>query len=255
MPIISRKHRYLFLMAPRTGCTAVGEGALVPHVDGEHFPDQDVFDEKGQLVVDRKHATLGQLLDQGLLSTKEADGLFKFSTVRNPFDALVTRYVRLRTSWRDMLDDPDAFVHKQPGMIRDINRAGDNSFEDWVELRYRVRTLKHRLRHPLNPYAGPRHMYQAYIRGSDFLMRYEHLQEDFAEALRRIGFPRRVEVPQLNTTKAKKDDYRRYYTPKTRAIVERVFALDLERFGYEFDPSPRMSEGREWGPLPAKESG
>jgi hypothetical protein len=43
-----------------------------------------------------------------------------------------------------------------------------------------------------------------------------------------------IESPKLNVTNEKERDYRSYYTPKARAIVERIYAPDLERFGYSF---------------------
>src|ERR671925_145410 len=131
MPILSTKHSYLFLMAPATACTAVGEGVLIPSLDGSYFPAHSVVDDAGGIVLRSKHATVSDLKRSGLLSDGQADTLFKFTTVRNPFDALVTRYVRLRTVWRRELSDPDARIHRLPGMAERIRLAWESpTFSD-----------------------------------------------------------------------------------------------------------------------------
>lgn len=76
-------------------------------------------------------------------------------------------------------------------------------------------------------------MYEAYITSADYVMRFERLQEDFNEVLHRLG-EEPIEIPRLNVTQGRDDDYRTLFSPRTRKIVESVFAPDLERFWYEF---------------------
>jgi Sulfotransferase family len=235
MPILSTERSYLFLMAPGTACTAVGEGVLIPHLGGVYFPDRPIVDSVGSVVVGTKHATLGELFRHSLLSEAESAGLFKFTTVRNPFDSLVTRYIRFRTKWKSLIGDPDSFVNRKPTMHERIRIASKApTFGEWVEQRLRRRGLRLRLRDPLSPYGRPRHLYQRYLDGADFVMRYESLQQDFDRVLDRLGVGTSFEIPRVNITETREPDYRRYYTPRARAIVERVFAPDLERFGYTF---------------------
>jgi hypothetical protein len=234
MPILSRTRGYLFLMAPRTGCTAVAHGVLIPHLDGEYFPSSDVLDDSGKIVVRHKHAPLGELITHGLLSREEAAGLFKFTTVRNPFDSLVTLYVTMRTRYRAQLRKPGSFVHRRRGMAQRIHMAVEHPFEQWVERRFGLSGPKGQVRGLLGTHPGPRHMYNKYIEGADFVMRFEQLQEDFNEVLKRIGVSQAVEIPTMNVTEGRDRNYRAYYTPKARAIVEKAFALDLQRFGYSF---------------------
>lgn len=222
-------------MAPGTGSTAVGEHVLIPALDGAMFPERSILDERGMTVVDPKHGTLRDLLHHGLLSPDEAASLFKFSTVRNPFDVLVTEYVRLRTIWKDASRDPDSFVDRVPDMRRRISVACEtDTFAEWVERSFRV-TGRAWLHRPFERYRRPRHYHRQYIKGVDFVMRFERLQDDFGEVLRRLGVSRRIEIPRVAVTQAREADYRSYYTPKARGIVEHVFARDLERFGYSFE--------------------
>jgi hypothetical protein len=244
MPILSRTRGYLFLMAGGTGCTAVGDGVLVPSLDGEYFPAASIFDQQGNLRLNNKHAKLPELKQQGLLTDEEADGFFKFTTVRNPFDRLVTDYVRLRTVSKDALEElptnRDEVIRRHPELrsqsyLRKMDLALQYPFGDWLERRLRVRGTKGRLRRPFgSPYPKPRSHFKGYIEEADFVMRFERLQEDFNEVLRRIGVDEPIEIPKINVTKARDRDYREYYTPKARAVVERVYAPDIKRFGYSF---------------------
>lgn len=233
MPVISRRRGYLFLMAPRTACTAIGEAVLIPRLDGEYLPATDVLDDAGKLVVRHKHGSLADLVHHGLLGGEEAESLFKFTTVRNPFDSLVTLYVTMRTRYRDELDDPGSFVRRRPGMPGRIRMAEEHPFDEWVERKFHVGGPRGAVRRALSLAPRPRHMYEAYIDGADFVMRFERLQEDFNEVLRRLGVPGPIEIPKWNVTEGK-DHYRAYYTPRAQRIVEKAFAPDLERFDYAF---------------------
>ncbi|MEJ7583960.1 MAG: hypothetical protein WKF43_07695 [Acidimicrobiales bacterium] len=66
------------------------------------------------------------------------------------------------------------------------------------------------------------------------IMRFEQLQADFNAVLERLGVEPTLTIPRGNVTAGREADYRSYYTPEARAIVEKAFAPDLEQFGYEF---------------------
>jgi hypothetical protein len=65
-------------------------------------------------------------------------------------------------------------------------------------------------------------------------MRFEHLQRDFDQVLAQAGVTQGLTIPRINVTSDRDRDYRRYYTPAARRIVEYVFERELVRFGYEF---------------------
>ena len=96
MAIISYKHRYLFIQAGRTACSAIAQGVLIPHLDGHRFPPGGVVGDDGRVVVHPKHASLPELLRHGVLRPDEAESLLTFATVRNPFDREVSLYVKHR---------------------------------------------------------------------------------------------------------------------------------------------------------------
>jgi hypothetical protein len=71
----------------------------------------------------------------------------------------------------------------------------------------------------------------------DFVGRYESLEADFAEIMERVGL--NLKLPHLNPTKHR--DYRSYYSAATRDRVAELWAIDIENFGYTFDPPDRAS--------------
>lgn len=65
---------------------------------------------------------------------------------------------------------------------------------------------------------------------SSFVGRFESLEQDFKIICDRIGVE--ANLPRLRVHKTK--PYRDSYTPETRDLLARVFACDIEAFGYEF---------------------
>ncbi|MDQ3782271.1 MAG: sulfotransferase family protein [Actinomycetota bacterium] len=219
MAVISRSNGYLFLLAPRTASTAVGD-VMCKQLGGNFIPKRDMLDEHGSLIVERKHSTTRKLVDAGLLLRQDVTNLFVITAVRNPFDSLVTWWVKKKTSYVPLLADPNSFIHRSKSSVADIRFVMDHTFDEWVERNYAE--------------AVPRSMYAEWLEDADFVMRYEQLQHDFEEAMGRVGIDQVPPIPVLNRTEAKGADYRSYYTPQSRRLVARAFAPDLERFGYRF---------------------
>jgi hypothetical protein len=226
MAIISRPHRLLFLMAPRTGCTAVGR-VLTNSLSGEFLPREDLLDDAGFFLVQRKHSTLAQLLAHGILTSEERRTLFAFSAVRNPFDSLVSLYTKKATKYRSDVGQPDSWLHKVRGYVEDMEYCGTHDFNEWIQHRF-ARSALDRLRG-----RGRRRLYCHWVDGVDFVMRFERLQSDFDEVLRRAAVSVESQIPMTNVTSREKD-YRPYYSRASRRIVEYAYADDLARFDYHF---------------------
>jgi Sulfotransferase family len=227
MAIISRPYGLLFIMAPRTGCTAIGN-LLCDRLHGEYLPKSDVLDSRGFAVLRHKHNTLRELFEHGLLTPQEKARLFTFTCVRNPFDSLVSLYIKLSTTYRDLLQDKDAFIHRIPGYIDEMNWCRTHSFDEWLERRYAPRPVARffKLRRRKS-------MFARYTDGADYVMRFERLQEGFDAVLRQVHLES-VEIPFFNATPDRVSDYRTYYSPRSRCLIEHVFSDDLKRYGYRF---------------------
>jgi hypothetical protein len=227
MAIICRDAHILFIMIPRTGCSAIGR-TLREQLGGEFLPRHAVTDAHGKIVLSHKHNTLQQLLDAGLLTHAEADGLFKFAGVRNPFDSLVSLYMKKKHKYQKNLADPSSWVHRDPAYAEDMRFCRDHSFDEWIARHYHGSTLKRLLGR------GRRSMYARFTEGVDFVVRFEHLNRDFSAALRRASVTRHVELPAVNVTGERGPSYRSYYSAASRRAVEQTFRSDLEQYGYCF---------------------
>jgi hypothetical protein len=227
MAIICRDYNLLFIMTPRTACTAIGE-LLCNHYGGEFVPSQDILDSAGMIAVQKKHSTLGELIRHGVLTAKEADSLFKITTVRNPFDSLVSLYFKQRFKYQPLLHDPDSWVHRSPGYVRRMKYAQRYSFNRWLfRMSYR-KLIKRSL-------LGRPSMYDDYTRDVDAVLRYESLETDLKKAFIQAGIPWKAEIPIVNRTDERPGrDYRSLYSRPAAVAARFVYSYDLKRYGYKF---------------------
>jgi|SRR6056297_933763 len=239
MAILCRRYRYLFIAAPGTGCTATA-AALEHLCAGTAFPNEDIR-ARGELVASAKHASLPQLMEHGYLSFAERECLLVFTTVRNPFDYWPSEWLRWRR-WAQHLDDPDSWVNAQPQAEQRIRLALEADFDGFLRAML-GHTPRRRLKRLLRPwrrtgnriwYPAARHLHGTWLQGVDRVLRFEHLERDFAEILRELGLENPPDLPAVNVTQNRQSSYRDYYSKSTRRLVERVFAPDLQRFGYRF---------------------
>jgi hypothetical protein len=227
MAIICRKYNLLFIMTPRTACTAIGE-LLCQRYGGEFIPSHDILDSRGHILVDKKHSTLSDLIKHKLLATEEADSLLKVAAVRNPFDSLVSLYYKQRSKYQPLLSDPASWVNRLPGYAGSMRYARAHSFNRWV-LRVSYRKLIKRL-------LGFRpSMFAEHTRGVDVVMRYENIEADLDAVFRKAGMGCEAKIPTVNRTGERPNsDYRSCYSRLTEIAVTLAYSGDLKMYGYTF---------------------
>jgi hypothetical protein len=228
MAILCRPYGLLFIQAPRTGCTAI-ENLLLARFGGESLPAADLFGGDGYIRVGKKHCTIAQLLEEGLIPADYNRELVTVSTVRNPYDSLVSLYVKKRETYHKWMNDPDSWIHKVKGYVDDMEFCRTHSFEEWLAKRYTVGRFNALFGR------GRRSLYGKYTAGVAHVMRFERLQQDFELVMRRVGIQEDVTIPLINVTSQRKASYQSYYTPRAREIVEYVFRPELDQYGYGFD--------------------
>jgi hypothetical protein len=228
MAIICPGIGLLFVQAPRTGCTAI-ERLLLDRFGGESLPPENILDPNGFIRIQRKHCSIRQLLAEGLVPAVYAEQFTTVTTVRNPYDSLVSLYVKKRVSYQELLKDPASWVHRVRGFVEDIEFCRSHSFEEWLTKRYAVGHIDRLLGR------GRRSLYGRYTAGVAVVMRFERLQQDFDAVMRRLGIEGDVTIPSINATQHRTTSYQGYYTPEARRIVEYVFKPELEQYGYTFE--------------------
>tara|TARA_X000001036_G_scaffold440125_1_gene494672 strand:- start:9970 stop:10554 length:585 start_codon:yes stop_codon:yes gene_type:complete len=155
-----------------------------------------------------KHETILQLLKQ---CKKDPAEYFKFTTVRNPFDRLVSNYF-----YRvERLKDPK---------IIDTNM----SFSEWVtgEKGYSFKdTMVKRTMHSwISDDKGNLLM--------DYIIRFENLQDGFSEVCNKLGLPN-YKLP--HTFKTNHKNYKKYYSPTAIECINEYYKKDLESFNYSYE--------------------
>ncbi len=227
MAIICRSYNLLFIMTPRTACTAIGE-LLCDQLGGEFLPKEDIIDSKGFIRIQKKHSTLAELLQNNLVTATEVQSLLKFSAVRNPFDSLVSLYNKKRYKYQSLLSDPTSWVNRTPHYAKDMEYCKTHSFESWV-----MRTCTRKIIKRVIGFKPS--MFKEYTEGLDMVMRFENLQRDLQDVLTKAGVSFHVSIPVVNRTDERKGtDYRAFYSNISRKFVEYAYAQDLKIYGYNF---------------------
>lgn len=216
--IISRGRRYVFVHIPKTGGTALSlalearalkDDILIGDTPKARARARRLADLRGRGRL-WKHSTLADI--EGLVGPDDLAGFFILTLVRNPWDRLVSYYHWLRGQ---------TFDHPAVGLAR------THGFGAFLNHRQTVASLT----------AWP---YGAYLRAADgqerpaHFARIEAIDADLAPFEAHLGF-RLAPLPRVNES-ARPRDWRGAYSDADAALVARLCAEDIARFGYRFDP-------------------
>lgn len=200
--IISDKYKYLFIEFPRTASTAIAK-ELLKYYDGTSIL--------------HKHATYHEFLK--VASGKEKT-YFVFSTIRNPLDKTVSAYLKLYSYWQNKdLSKYDLitklYMRKRLKFIKNketnfpifFNKFYHLPYDDWSILDHKKFA---------------------------FIIRYENIQNDFSEVLKKLNIKQKRALPIINKTENKKNNFYHYYTPEIRKKAKRIFSPYMQKWGYHF---------------------
>tara|TARA_Y100001934_G_C12005935_1_gene609892 strand:+ start:173 stop:712 length:540 start_codon:yes stop_codon:yes gene_type:complete len=177
--MINHKHKFAFVHIPRTGGTSV-ECFFEPTLcDKFYFPT--------------KHRTHAKFIER-------YPEYFSFSFVRNPWDRLLSFYIKCGGS-TDSVVDFKKWLSMYP-----YNTRHSMSMSDFI---------LNRSNQPI----------------VDFIGRYERLDDDFGSVCDKLGISP-SKLPCLNSTEH--PNYVDYYDEEARHLVGCVCSRDIEVFNYEF---------------------
>ena len=205
--IVSAQHRFIFAAIPKTGTHAVRQ-ALREHMGPQDMEQVGLFVNRKLPIPDLAKVGHGHLSLQQVrpyLRPEDFDGFFKFAFVRNPFDRFISYC---------------AFMTREHGQFEQNPHAVMRHFIDnpqWQHILFE-----------------PQHTFVTGTDGqllTDYLGRVEEMQQSYDEAARRIGIPSR---PLERVNASSRRDYRDYYDQPLIDGVAKLYARDLEYFGYEF---------------------
>jgi chondroitin 4-sulfotransferase 11 len=201
--MINHKYKFAYLGAGKCGSSSIAR--VLRKLPG---------------TVSSQHSTMASIYknsDYGLIP----NNYFTFTFCRNPFDRLVSAWYEFKKEDEFLWAKKSSYWNQQS--FKDSNLSLEEVLENFCKFAEYTAMQKHihwcRF-DELND------MVQL-----DFIGRFENLEEDFNVVCDKIGIPRQ-ELPHLN--KSKRKHYSEYYDDKTRQIVAKHYAKDIECSGYEF---------------------
>jgi len=220
MVLVSFHKRFIYTKTNKTAGTSVEiffepyclppEGYEQAHFRGETVTDYGVVGFRGaNMPADTiwyNHMPAERVRE--FLGSEVWDECFKFCTIRNPFDKLVSMY-SFQMSRR-----------KQNPLSPEFS-AVRRDFLDWVKARR---------------FVGDKDKYM--IDGSvcvDYFIRFENLLNDLAEVCQKLGIERDVSELESFKSRSRVNDqhFSEFYDSEARQIVAEAYAFELDRFGYE----------------------
>ena len=150
----------------------------------------------------KKHATALQI--RAALDREIFDSFFKFTFVRNPWDWQVSLY-------HYILEHPENHGHEETKKM--------GSFRNFVFSRKKSAFTQTGC---LVDESGCLLV--------DFVGKFESLEADFKTICDKVGIT--ASLPHIN--KSDRTAYQDYYDAETRDLTARLYAEDIERFGYTF---------------------
>lgn len=211
--IISHKYKYLFIEIPLTGSWAIRH-ELCAYYDGQPIL--------------HKHASYPEFRK---IATDEGKKYFVFATVRNPLDAIVSNFFKYKT------DHKGTFSNSEASLKSHIIDYADVKFYEYTQtskITFESAFLRSKVWE--RPYSD---MIEVSSDHLDFVIRYERLQQDFAQVLRLLDVEPVRLVPVTNKTQNRKTNWQSYYTPPMIEKAKRICGPFMQKWDYKFPP--------EWG--------
>jgi Sulfotransferase family len=206
--IVSHALRFIFVAVPKTGTHSVRQ-ALRAYMGPDDIEQARLFIEKQfpfPELAALKHGHLSFEQVRPFLNEADFCSYLKFAFVRNPFDRFIS-YCSFVTSQQGSFDrDPKAvmrhFLLVQPPHNHIIFRPQHTFL------------------------TGPDGTLQ-----TDMLCKVETMQSSFDAVADRLGI---ATTPLNHVNRSRRGDYRDYYDQETIDGVAKIYAKDLELFGYDF---------------------
>lgn len=217
--MISSQYKFIFIHAPKTGGNSI-QSILKSFSDddivivSDHQDGVERFETRNKNYGFTKHSTLSNYKWE--LPRQIYSSMFKFSTIRNPWDRMVSFYFS---------------PHRE---VKEFNR---DEFAKLIQsvptLRYSISTksitqkIVSRFGLPFSGDFGKKPL------GSelDYLIRFENLENDFKAVCKKIGIPP-CSLPKRNSSK--RQDYPKYYDEELAEMVSIRFSEEIKLGGYCF---------------------
>ncbi len=204
--IYSDKHNYLFIELPRTGSTAISN-ELQTNYDG--------------ISILKKHSTYRDFKKEYKYLGKKP---FIFSCIRNPIDRSLSYYIKSKGGYYDYKFDADykPSLYEKYYLLPIVSKIKQDNltFFDFIKKFYCI---------SYSDFSIIDH------KNFNYIIRFEKLNEDFLEVLRKLNITPKRDLPVKNKTFEKKRDFEYYLTKnKHIKIIVKTFGPFMKRWKYNF---------------------
>lgn len=203
--MISKKYKFLFIHYPKTGGNSI-QTVLEKYADDKkykvksHHDLNDMFEIKSSIHPEiSKHSPLRKYLS---IMRSTLDDYFIFTTIRNPFDRVVSSYFTLH---KKINSDNNEIIFSKDLFYEEIKS---------------MKTLKD------FSYSKKRKI--------DFFIKFESLQDDFNKVCENLSLPF-VTLPKKNISNTYREPYQYYYDDFSKKLVEEKFKYEIEFGKYTFE--------------------
>jgi len=152
-----------------------------------------------------QHLTYSEIELLNILSKSELDNAIKVAIVRNPYDRAVSSYKHMGSSFSDFED-----------FLNNYYKSKNRNHNDLAHKRQQVDFLRDKKGNVV----------------IDNIIRFESLESEMEDFLINNGVQIKS-VPHIGK-QHRNEDYRSYYNPNTRKIVEELFNDDITHLNYFF---------------------
>lgn len=241
MAVLCKNFNLLYICIPKTGSTSVSN-FLINKLDGEWIPKNHILDKQGNIKVDKKHSKIRDLLEYDVLKKTEIDTLNIFTTVRNPFDMVLSNYffeMQIFEEFRSGILLRTALGTHVYFFLKKLFKFDKFNEFSWIIPQYKryLFTKRHTFEEYVEKFYSTKsaNLYLDYVEDCNTtFLKLENIDQELKNFLANVGFYKRSQLSHLSKSKKKTGNYRDFYTKKSRMIIERTFKKELEYFEYQF---------------------
>jgi len=233
MPL-SKQYKTIFVHIPKTAGTSI-ELALGLHGDKTFIGVNRYWDQQGQkenlFGGKYQHLTIREI--KKILPSNVYSNFFRFTFTRNPWDRLVSHL-----AWKD------GKWAKQEPLSKDYFEQNLFHFYERYQWNKRLIQRMRRWYKASSIYQGnlalwehqhltPQYCYTHNWLGKtelNYIGKFEKLEENWKIVCRHL----KSDLPLKRRMVSTHEDYRTYYSKRTKRIVEEIYQKDIRMFSYEF---------------------
>ena len=174
-----------------------------------------------------KHASLKTHIQALVEKQINVKNFFKFSIIRNPWDRVVSFYKHCKYNEYDSYMKRNIAPNKQ--MPQYVVDARNMSFKEFANKYCKTHFNSDKRTKPFMFFNKEFFL--------DYVIRLEHLEEDFLKIQDRLQIKLDSKLPHKNNSDLflERKPYSDYYDEETKALVEKLFEWDIKKFGYTFE--------------------